>query len=127
MRSILCILIVGVGMDGCHQAIDDTEFFFQYLRHWCEAVGSTGGTANDRFAAIQYAMINIEYNCFQITGSRCRDHYSFGSSSEVSRCFVFISKETSTFQYHIYFMCFPGNFGRIFLCVYFYFIPIYND
>ena len=53
VRGILCILIVGISVNGGHQSVYDTKLFFQYLCHGGQAVGGAGSAADDGFAAIE--------------------------------------------------------------------------
>ena len=40
---------------------------------------------------------------------------------------VFIGKKACTLENHVYIVRFPGNFSRIFLCIYLYFIAVYDN
>ena len=47
MRQVEDLLVVGVGVDGGHQPLDDAEVLEQDLGHRGQAVGGAGGVGND--------------------------------------------------------------------------------
>ena len=47
MRYIRKALVVGIGVDGCHQALLNTDRFMQRLGNRCEAVSGARGVRHD--------------------------------------------------------------------------------
>jgi len=57
-----------IGVDGGHQTGDDAVFVIEGLGHGGQAIGGTGGAADDRFAAVQDVMVHIENDGLQVAG-----------------------------------------------------------
>ena len=48
VRRVLQVLVLRVGVDRRHQALDDAELVVDRLGHRAEAVGRAGGVGDDR-------------------------------------------------------------------------------
>ena len=125
--SVLGVLVVGIGVDRGHETGDDPEFIVEYLGHGGQAVGGTGGAADDGFAAVEDIMIDVEDDGFEVAGRGGGDDDAFGAGFEVGFGFFLIGEEAGAFEDDVDVVVFPGDGGWIFLGVYFDFLAVYDN
>ena len=113
MINVGQVLVIGVGVDGGHQAVFNAELAVQDLRHRCQAVGGAGSIGNNLVGLAQNVVVNaVDHSRIGIfTG--CRDNHLTGTSANMRFSFAAICEQTCAFKHHIYFQRRPRQFGRV--------------
>ena len=121
------VLVAGIGVDGGHQAFDNTEFFLQYRSHRSQAVSRTRSGGDNSFATIQNILVYAVYNGFHIIAARSRNHNFARTGTDMGFRFGFIGKETGTFEDDVHTQLAPRQFFRIRIGKYFDFFAVNNN
>ena len=67
------VLIIGVGVNGLHVTVNNTEFVIYRLQNRRDGIGSTRRRRQDRIISADHVIVNAVYDIFQITfGGRCQ-------------------------------------------------------
>ena len=107
-------LIVGVGVNGGHQAVHDADFFMQHFRHRREAVGGARRIGDHGVAGFQRFVIHtVNDRCVYILAAGRGDDDLFRAAANVRGCFFFGREQPGAFQHDVNIVGAPGNFRRI--------------
>src|SRR5262249_5219077 len=84
VRAVLQVLILGVGVDGGHQASDDAELVVQYFGKRRKAVRGARRIGNDVLAAVVLVVIHPEDDGEVLVGGGRGDDHFLGTRVEVA-------------------------------------------
>ena len=77
-------LVVGVGVDGGHQAAHDADVLVQHLGHRREAVGGAGGVRDDGVRGPQHVVVDaVDHRRVDVVAARRRDDDLLRAAREV--------------------------------------------
>ena len=100
MHLVQDALVVGVRVDGVHQAVFDTEGIVEHLGGRCKAVSSAGSIRNDIVPGrIVHIFVNAKYNrdIFSFSGSR--DNHFFCAATHVCCCLFGVGEQAGRFNH----------------------------
>lgn len=107
------VLVVGVGMDGGHQAVLDAQLAMQHLGHRCQAVGGAGGVRDDPMGGAQHLVVDaVDHGGFDILAGR-RDQHLAGAGLQVGSGFVAAGEEPRALEHDVHAEALPGQFRRV--------------
>jgi len=108
-------LIVGVGVDGGHEATHDAKVVMQHLGHGGQAVGSAGSVGNDLVFRFELQVVDTHHDggVHLIFGRSGEDHL-VGASSEVFGGLFLAGKDAGGFHHDFHAEVFPGQDFRVF-------------
>ncbi len=107
-------LIVGVRMDGGHQAIQQTDVVIERLDQRRQAIGRAGGIRNHGVRGFQHALVHPEHHgCINVFATGRGDDHFFRATLEVRRCFFLGREKAGAFEDHIDTQLTPRDIRRI--------------
>ena len=107
------VLVVGVGMDGGHQAAFDAQFAVQHLGHRGQAVGGARGVGNNLVRLAQNVVVDPVYHGGVGACGRGRDDHFACAGRNMRGGFGAVGEQTGAFEHHIDLFRGPGQVGRI--------------
>ena len=107
------VLVIGVGVDGGHQAVFNAELTVQDLRHRCQAVGGAGSIGNNVMGLAQNVVVDTVDHCRIGIFAGSGDNHLARASSNMCLSLAAFSEQTCAFKHHIDVQCRPRQFGRI--------------
>ncbi len=103
-------LVVGVGVDGGHQAMDHADLFVQYLYQRRQAVGRAGGVGDHGVARLEHTVIHpVDHRGVHVLFPRSRDDDLLRSRGEMGRGLLLARKKAGALVHHIHVQFFPGQ------------------
>ena len=84
MRRVLQVLVLGVGVDRRHQALDDAELVIEHLGHRAEAVRGARRVGDDVLAAVVLVVVDAHHDGDVLVGGRGGDDDLLGAGIEVA-------------------------------------------
>ncbi len=84
MRAVLQVLVLGVGVDGGHQALDDAELVVEDLGQRAQAVRGARGVGDDVLAAVVLVVVDAEHDGDVLVAGRRGDDDLLGAGVEVA-------------------------------------------
>lgn len=107
------VLVVGVGVDGGHQALLDAQFALQHLGHRRQAVGGAGGVGDDLHVRRQHLFVDaIHHGGVGTLGGR-GDQDLARAGCKMCGGLVAFGEQPGAFEHHIDLMGFPRQLGRV--------------
>src|SRR5690606_10352582 len=107
-------LVVGVGVDGGHQAVDDAQLLVQRVDQRRQAVGGARGVGDDRVGGLQDLVVDaVDDGGVDILAARGGDDDFLGAALQVGRGLFLGGEEARAFQHHVHAQVAPGQLGRI--------------
>ena len=95
-------LVVGIGVDGGHQATDDTDMLVQHLGDRREAVGGAGGVRNHGVRGAQHIVVDaVDHRGVDIVAAWRGDHDLLRAAREVRRGLRLAGEEARTLEHKI--------------------------
>ncbi|KAF5043916.1 hypothetical protein DSECCO2_497260 [anaerobic digester metagenome] len=115
MGQIEDALVVGVAMDGGHEAIHDAEFILQHFGHGSKAIRSAGSIGNDGVLCLQGVVINAHHDGgIHFILGRSGENNLLSSGLKVLGSLFFGSKNPRGFDHKFHAQVFPRQHFRIF-------------
>ena len=84
VRAVLQVLVLGVGVDGGHQALDDAELVVEHLGQRAEAVRGARRVGDDVLAAVVLVVVDAEHDGDVLVGGRRGDDDLLGARVQVA-------------------------------------------
>ena len=113
-------LVVGVGVDGGHHAVFDTEIFMDDFGHRCQAVGGAGGIGDDVvLGGVVFVFVDSHYDGDVFTLGRSRDDDFFRAGFNVRGSFIGVGEASGRLNDYINSKSSPGQTCRIAFSKYF--------
>ena len=107
-------LIIGVGMDGGHDAVYHPDVVMQHLDDRGQAVGRTRGVGDHAVRFFQDVMIDaVDDGCIHVFAAGRGDNDFFGPSLQVGAGFFLAGEETGGLMYDVHAQFAPGQPGRV--------------
>ena len=109
MVDITQFLVIGIGVNGRHQAALNTNAIGYGFHHGCEAVSGAGGVGDDVVIGGQGVIIDAVYDGGISVGRGCRNNHLAGTSAQVGcRGFV-LGEQAGALEHDIDMVIFPGQ------------------
>ncbi|MCY1445013.1 hypothetical protein D9M71_615120 [compost metagenome] len=106
-------LVVGVGVDGGHQALLDDQLAVQHLGNWRQAVGGARGAGDDLVRRAQNVVIDPVNDGRVGALGRCRDDDFARPGSKMSSCLGAVGEVAGAFEHYIDGFGLPRQLGRV--------------
>jgi hypothetical protein len=107
-------LVVGVGVDGGHQAGFQADGVVQRLDQRGQAVGGAGSVRDDGVGRLQHVLVDAEDDGgVDILAARCRDDDLLGAALQVGRSLFLGGEEAGALQHDVHAQLAPWDFGRV--------------
>lgn len=107
------ILVVGVGVNGGHQAAFDAQLAVQHLGHGRQAVGGAGGVGDDLVRLAQQVVVDaIDHGGIGAFGRGRDDHFA-GAGADMRGRLGSVGEQAGAFKHHVDLLGGPGQLGRI--------------
>ncbi|MNF84993.1 hypothetical protein D3C84_673770 [compost metagenome] len=107
------VLIVGVGVDGGHQAAFDSQLAMQHLGHRGQAVGGARCIGDDLVRLAQNVVVDpVHYRGIGALG-RCRDNHFARTGGKMRGRFGTVGEQAGAFEYHVDSLRGPGQIGGV--------------
>ncbi len=84
VRAVLQVLVLGVGVDGGHQALDDAELVVQHLGNRRKAVRRARGVGDDVLAAVVLVVVDAQHDGDVLVGGGRGDDHLLGAGLQVA-------------------------------------------
>src|SRR5690606_34715761 len=107
------VLVVGIGVDGGHQATFDTQFTVQDLRHRSQAVSGAGCAGNDLMRLTQGVVVDAIHDSGVRAFGGSRDNDLARTGSQMRGGLGAVSEQTGAFEHHVDVLRFPRQLGRV--------------
>ena len=105
-------------MNRGHHGLFDAEVVFEYLHHWGDTVGSTGGVGENLVAWSNRIFVYANHNRLRALAlSWSRKHDLLRTGGDMSTGFHRVGEEASGFNHYIHTELPPRELSRLFLCV----------
>jgi hypothetical protein len=107
-------LVVGVGVNGRHQTVDDPEALVKDFGQRCQAVGGAGSVGYDMVSVRPVHILVDAHDDGDILAlGRGVDNHLFGAGPQVAGRGFPVGKAAGGFHHDVYFAPGPGNPARI--------------
>ena len=107
-------LVVGVGVDGGHQAVEQADFFMQRLDQRSQAVGGARGVGDDGVRSLQHALVDaIDDGGVHILAAGGGDDDLLGTTGQVGAGLFLGGEQAGALQHHVHVQILPGQFAGI--------------
>ncbi len=116
-------LVVGVGVNRCHDTLSNAEGVVEHLCQWSQAIGRAGGVGDDDVAAVQIIVVDTQYDSLIdfILRRHCQDN-SLGSGFEMLLEGLSVPENPCCLDDHVDSQLGPGKFGGVRLDEHFYLV-----
>ncbi len=105
-------LIVGIGMDSGHQAIEHTDRVMQGFDEGGQAVGGTRRVRDDGVGGLQHLMVDaIDHRRVNVLAARCGNHDLARATLQMEARLFLAREKTGALEHHIDTEVSPGQ-GR---------------
>lgn len=95
MREVEDALVVGIRVDGGHEAFFDAEVVVEDFCNWCQTVGSTRSVGNNIVSHwIVFVVVYSENHCEVCFFAGSADEHLLSACCEVFACACFVCEET---------------------------------
>ncbi len=107
-------LVVGVGVDGGHQAVHDADLVVQHLGQRCQAVGGARGVGDHLMRRRELVVVDAEHEgaVHVLVAGRGDDHF-LGAGGEMRAGLGLGGEQAGAFQHHVDAQFAPGQLRRI--------------
>jgi len=114
VRKIQHVLIVGVAVDGGHEALLDDEFFVQHLRHRGQAIGGAGSVRDHVvLGRVVGRVVDSQHDGDVLAlGRRGNDDF-LHRASQVLRRVLGVGEPAGGFHHHLRAQAGPVDLGRV--------------
>ena len=112
VRTVLQILVLGVGVDGGHQALDDPELVVEHLGQRAKAVRRARRVGDDVLAAVVLVVVDTEHDRDVLIGGRRGDDDLLGAGIQVTLGLGGTGEDAGRLHHHVDTQITPGQRRR---------------